>query len=503
MAGRKVVLSSSSKLARFVFGLVLIFGVLAVRIYALIVNTTKVQTKVYGYWYSKEDYLNAEIRFDTPKELLDNYAVIADGQLYNLPQEVSEKPSQGGFLNARSKHELFEDTMIIFSFSELVSDFWDAGAYFMSVLIVFGSCIVPITSCIFLSVYLFHQLYFVRNDIKTAYRRLWFQRLFTMLETVSCAALVDLIFQSYVQITLGNEVVLMKNVFLPGHPPFLAVSINANPLPGIATGVACTLVLMCCFPIVEFLTPPQKPKSSLDVDGVDSHLLEDEYLQEDDNFEVDEPVILLKEYASLWRRRLPIYLLFAAISIMCIVSTVMTWTSLLIQFELSGLTGLAVGKEQGQKDFKPIDVGEKLKNTTSGDSGIPNMLGTVYQVVVLLIPALVVLLTVAATIIPLRHSQRSSMLKLVKSLFTFSGFDILLLASIAAYLELPLVATWVFDNQFHRVCTFLDRRIHEDCILLEKSVGSGMTWLIVAVVLQAVLVIFAYYSNQRIKVYSR
>jgi len=254
--------------------------------------------------------------------------------------------------------------------------------------------------------------------------------------------------------------------------------------------------LMCCFPLIEYITPTQKPPNPNPNEySMESRLLEDESMDEDENFSMDVPTILLKEYATMYSRPFLVYVAFAITSIVCIVATVMTWLSLLIQFRLEGLTGLVVGKTQGEKDFKPIHVAHGLQTTSSEEADIPDFLGLVYEVVVVVIPSIVVVCSIFACIVPITHSKRTVILSVVKGLFTFSGFDILFIASIAAYIEMPLVADWVFDDQFHSVCTLLDKVVGNDCISLEKKLGVGMTWLILAVIFQAIVVIFAHLAH--------
>lgn len=166
---------------------------------------------------------------------------------------------------------IFDDSMIILTFSSLVLDFWDSGAWFMSFVTVMCNCIHPVVTAIFFLVYLLRERYFVvrhhSSDVYFSSRKagqvvtydmltLGFDALFFALEISARFALVDLVFQSFLQAVIKNDIKIAefpfhrenKDVFV-----YLGVSMSANPNTGIYIGLAVSVGLILLFRIISYI----------------------------------------------------------------------------------------------------------------------------------------------------------------------------------------------------------------------------------------------------------
>ena len=83
---------------------------------------------------------------------------------------------------------------------------------------------------------------------------------------------------------------------------------------------------------------------------------------------------------------------------------------------------------------------------------------------------------------------------LLHNFLSYSALEVLLIATIAGFYEMPLMTKFVVDDQFPLLCEeirHLDPKL--PCVELDKAYGDGLFWLVLAVVLKALLITYIYY----------
>ena len=372
------------------------------------------------------------------------YSLVATNTVVNLK------------LKSRSNHQLLEDTLIEFSFSSMVSNFWSAQAYIISILIVFGSAVVPITSSIFLVVYLLRKL----TAVTSRYEH-WIDAMFMLLDSSSKFALVDVFFLSYVVIILGNEIVVFDLVY---------VHINANPVYALYTGASATLLLMCCFRVISYTFVPTHRMATV---MQESHARES----------------LVRRFAPHGRQ--PLLLAWLAFVVGLAGLGLLFQRALydaLIAFKLKGLAGSALGKE-GEKTFEVAKVGVRFVENVDEAALGPVYLSTVYVAVAIVAPGILFILWALYCGAPLRESERQWLGDACLALFQLSGLEVLVIATFAAYLEMYLIADWVFDDQFPTLCADAAKFLNDPCVDLTHRLGPAFWSMLLCVALQVVAVL--------------
>lgn len=357
-------------------------------------------------------------------------------------------------VKSRADHELLDDTLIEFSFTSMVSNFWSAHAYIIAMLIVFGSAIVPITSSVFLIIYLLRKVLSAGSEEHS-----WaFEGAFVLLDSLSKFALVDVFFLSYVVIILGNQIVVFDLVY---------VHINANPVYALYTGATATLLLMLTFRLISCTFPGMQPQDAI--------TLQQEQPRQS----------LVRRMASNgWQSQLFAWLGFMLVVVGLGLAFQRAIYDTLIMFKLEGLAGMALG-EEGKKTFEVAKVGTRFVDNVDEAALGPVYLSTIYVVVAVVVPALLGLGWLLFWAVPLSEMERRRVGDACLALFQVMGMDVLVVATFAAYLEMYLIADWVFDDQFPTLCAEADKILKEPCVSLEHQLGPAFWSMILCVLAQA------------------
>eukprot|EP00471_Norrisiella_sphaerica_P013096 CAMPEP_0184497262 /NCGR_PEP_ID=MMETSP0113_2-20130426/36044_1 /TAXON_ID=91329 /ORGANISM="Norrisiella sphaerica, Strain BC52" /LENGTH=1264 /DNA_ID=CAMNT_0026884281 /DNA_START=49 /DNA_END=3843 /DNA_ORIENTATION=+ len=336
--------------------------------------------------------------------------------------------------------DFFDDYVIDFTFSNMVEYFWKSEAYLISLLIVLGSCILPLALDLFLLL-----AWFV--PMKTSYRG----RLLMFFTQSGKGSYIDVMFLCYI-------VLVMKQKF---HVAMATISVTAEPVQGIFGGIASTTMnLLLCQVLWHFHNSllSEKPHPSRRRRNLwQLHIRRLARHQEENSL-------------KSWVQFVSLVLLFlmASISLVIIVfRSEVTW------FRLTGV----ISELQGPNNYEVI----RTYNLYAMPKDIPNntdqvagayVIAISYSLLVLAFPLIMLVVWFALWLVPFKKAKQRGLYTAMYRLWSFCGLEVFWVASFAAVLEINKVAVWVLDHTLKEWCADAGS-LQPACNLIEPLSSSG------------------------------
>jgi hypothetical protein len=377
--------------------------------------------------------------------------------------DSSSSPQQNSDDSSHIVTTLLNTFLIDFSFPEMVRDFWHARAYFVAIVIVFGSAIVPLTRHAFLLWAWFMPIHSrsIWSTIRT--------RGLIFFDHVGRSSLVDLFLLGYVVCIFYTQV----NQYIVTNLVGVRIQINAEPVRGIFMGI--TTMISGTF-LNHYLI-----------------LVDEERLMGRAERRVTvgagPPVASLMQ--RLWASsETGCFKLWSTTVLGCLVLVcgilmfILFFGDPLVAFHMEGLAGVVANEEW--RDFylltAPLDTPSRTTNTHGGQ-----LLSIMYIGVIVVVPIALLLATAVLWVIPLDLRQQRTALSLYPFWFSWCSVDVLFITTLAAYLEMHMIAEFTFDNKFKLLCATVKETLGMSCSSLGRRLESGLPVLGVVSLLFALL----------------
>eukprot|EP00301_Raphidiophrys_heterophryoidea_P018261 c3259_g1_i1.p1 GENE.c3259_g1_i1~~c3259_g1_i1.p1 ORF type:complete len:1236 (+),score=367.85 c3259_g1_i1:107-3814(+) len=337
-----------------------------------------------------------------------------------------------GSLSPATPHKsLFEADLIDFYFRNMVEYFWDSKAYMIAVLIVFGTCFLPVLKIVLLSSLWWLPLTDKRRAVCLG-----------VLDQLGRIAFIDAVFLAEIMILFTVDVKQSN----------LEMYLRAEPCVAVIIAVASTVgssFISHCFVTLHTRTLP--------VSGVPRA----------------PPAPLTT------RRRILIHPLTSALVFACV--AVPTFMLPLVTVTMGGLAGAV----EGSHNVTPVYVLTlPLNLTKSTDSyGVAIFVSVLIMSLVVVGPVTNLVMCIAASLpLPLRWLRR------VRACLWFSlswtGLDVLLLSIIAGALEMNMIAVWIVNNKFSQECSLAEEAFQMPCVVLTTEINAGFPFLVILCLIQ-------------------
>ena len=324
--------------------------------------------------------------------------------------------------------DLYNDYVIDFTFQNMVTYFWESGAYIISIVICAGSAILPllVSAGLLASWFL---------PAKKTFRG----KLLMSLTQLAKGSYIDVMFLCYVVL------VLKQTVDLGGTE----TTITSEPVLGIYGGiVSSTMNVLLCHWLRNLHNERLRRKSA----------------------PTDARASLWGLLTTMPRRSLQPMVVFFLFVTACVLTPIVyhadiTW------FRLTGIAAeLPGGKYDTVRSYGLYAMSRDLPANTDMKTGAV-VIGAVYSFLVLVMPLVTLALWLCLWLVPLMRSTQRKMYEATLWCYSFSGFEMFWIASFAATLEINKVARWVLD---HTVSEWCDANNAETvCSLILPYASSG------------------------------
>jgi len=346
--------------------------------------------------------------------------------------------------------EVFSDFITDFSFPEMVRDFWKAEAYFVATVIVMGSAVVPLAKHLY--------MFLVWNlPIPVEWHHIRRHGLF-LFDQTGRTALVDLFLLGYVICIFYTKVV--QNVGGYG----VEIMLSGQPVRGIFCGIASTFT-------ASFL----------------SHFL---LLAHDKQNlgEFDRRVTIAAgpAVASLMQRLYasPVSLTYKRLCNLSVTLLIIASGLCLgilagesyevVAFHLEGLAGSVANSEW--REFNLLTAANNMPKNSNEVTGTW-VLAVLHVALVIVVPATFLWVAIILWFVPIHLRPQRRLLSIFPFWFSWCALDVFLVTSFAAFLEMHLIAEFIFDKNFHTLCSTL-KRVGVTCVELGHEQGPGLYILV-------------------------
>ena len=335
-------------------------------------------------------------------------------------------------------------------------DFWNAGAYLVAFLIIGGSAVLPIFKHLALLVSWFWPM-------SRAQERRRGQVLFA-LDQVGRMSLIDLFLLGYVVCIFYTDARL--EVLGTG----LHISMTAEPVKGIFSGVAGTLFVQCLSHAVLLIHDSQRSSHDTEI-----------------TVATGPPVASLLQrvrYSTTMRQSTKSLVLLGH-SLLFVAAFVVSGVALskdIVSFELQGLLGDVV--DEPPRKFGLLTLPKTMPQDTD-EVGGAEVLMVLYVLLTIALPATLFGLALALWIIPMKVHIQRWWLAMLPFLLSWSTLDVFLLTTFASYLEMHLIAVFTIEDRYGTLCKAQQVLTRLPCINLGHELEDGASWLLAAIVLLA------------------
>jgi uncharacterized paraquat-inducible protein A len=360
--------------------------------------------------------------------------------------------------NRTHTQPLLSTYLVDFSFAEMVRDFWRAGAKLVTLIILFGSCIIPITKHLYL-------LFAFTARMSPASERA--RHVFLVLfDQLGRTAFVDLFLMGYVICVFYTRV----DQDLLGIP-VLRIQLVNLPVRGLFLGLGSTICSGVLGQVLIWMHTNQQ----------------------NGDFEHQVTVATGPPTASLLQRLCAYHssgtkasrFLHTHLSAMLVTVLLLGGCALfpflpsahLVSFQLSGLAGEVANAPW--LDFDLLTVTRDMTAKSEQDFGT-KVLIAVYYTTTLVVPAIMLFVGLVIWFIPLHLKVQRLVLSLFPMWFAWCALDTLLVTTFAAYLELHLIGEFTFDHRFGALCSEVRQVLGVPCVALNHHIHSGMFILLAA-----------------------
>ncbi|KAH9252083.1 hypothetical protein BASA81_010065 [Batrachochytrium salamandrivorans] len=342
------------------------------------------------------------------------------------------------------EHKVFSDFITDFSFPEMIRDFYNAEAYLMCGLIVLGSAAVPIAKHLFmLAVW-----WFPVPARWTPMRR----RLLFLFDQTGKTALVDLFLIGYVICIFYTKLAVQ----LAGTG--IQMRLQGEPVRGIFLAVA----------------------SMFWGNFMSHYLLVVHDLQANGDFNRQVTVAVGPVSASLSNRlwiqmvpgngirnrayhvAIPLLILFGMASLG------MATRVELMSFQLAGLAGKIAGGEP--REFTLLTAPQTMQASSQSYYGTL-VLSVMHVALALVLPCCLLIASIVLWFVPIELRLQRRLLSYFPLWYSWCTLDMFVVTSIAAYLEMHLIAQFTFDKNFPTLCNGVERMAKLPCADLNQTLN--------------------------------
>jgi len=363
------------------------------------------------------------------------------------------------FPKSNATDELLSTYLIDFSFPEMMRDFFHAGAYFVCIIILFGSAIIPLSKHLFLYWALLAKL---SPD--------WERRRHSgliLFDQLGRTAFVDLFLMGYVTCVFYTRV----DQSLLGSPTLRIQLVNL-PVRGIFFGSFATICSGALGQYVIWMHNQQQMgdfahQVTVATGPPTASLLQRLCLHQG------------KEYSGHRWTYLSAFCVTVLLVAGCVLLPLLPHAHL-VSFKLEGLAGLVA--DQGWIDFDLITAVDDMTRKSEQPSGT-GFLIALYYTTVLIIPGILLLVALVLWFVPLHLRVQRVVLSLFPFWFSWCALDTLLVTTYAAYLELHMIGEFTFDHRFHTLCSDVRKVFGIPCVALDHHIHYGMLFLAAACVI--------------------
>jgi len=323
-------------------------------------------------------------------------------------------------LHLTSGSNLIDMYIIDFTFANMVEYFWKSKAYLISILIVLGSCVLPLL----FSVALYIVWYI---PLKPSHRG----RILLSFAQVGKGSYIDVMFLCYIIL------VIKQKIDLGG----MTGSLTAVPVEGIFMGIASTTsnLLLCIFLWHLHNTKMEKK----------DHPSNRQY-----NLWQLHTRQIGREEARSWTSCFQ----FASVVVLFLVSAA-ALVAVIFNSDISWFRLTGIVEEVGEFDrhdvirtYNLYSFPPDLPSNTDTDSGAYTI-SFIYSVLVLAVPLALLLCWMVLWLVPLKKQVQRNLYTTVYRLFCFSGLEVFWIATLAAVLEIDMVCVWILNHTIDGWCS--------------------------------------------------
>lgn len=150
----------------------------------------------------------------------------------------------------------------------------------------------------------------------------------------------------------------------------------------------------------------------------------------------------------------------------------------LITFHVQGLIGKLTQAQPIEFDIFTVFETLPAWALNVDKNGFPlSFIAFVYVVVVILVPILMLIVSVALIVIPMKSDEHLWLLSLYPFWFSWAALDVFFIVAFSNVYELSVVATASFGEQFRETCDRLEKKFHLECFRLDTKSHTALFYL--------------------------
>ena len=375
---------------------------------------------------------------------------------------------QGGIVDPGKL--MLDDSLLVYTFWQMVHDFWACGSYLICISLLVGGCILPQFKGI-------ATMYIWLVPLQRSTRG-W---ILFVTDILGRVAFINQFFIAIMVITLRAHVVL----------PGLVVNVTAQPVFGIVSGTFATTIMMLLSTWTMYLhnNIENVPDSADDIECLN---LSNGVEQQSSSLGTDNSTLetgLSREKDKVASER-TVYICFG-VTFASGILYLYGLSFYALELDMKGLGGdgedLKGSETPAAKRFGVLSLPGKFYSLT--DQTIPAVaIVMVYVVIVLIGPMVVWLCSLAEWYHILQHgyNPRERLLKngVMKRisygapyLYSYAGIEVLAAAFFSSSLEMNNVVNWVVQKQFGNLCGIVLDVLDTPCLHIDGSLGPGFVFL--------------------------
>jgi len=400
---------------------------------------TVTQTVDYLPWTSLRAYYPVEDKYGLTIQILVPLLILATTtiKIWALVAKVTRVRMK---VDLPSGDNLIDDYIIDFTFSNMVEYFWKSEAYLISILIVCGSCVLPLILELTLLL-----VWFVPS--KPTYRG----RILMLFTQLGKGSYIDIMFLCYI-------ILVMKQQFnLAGTE----ATITAEPVDGIFGGIASTTMNLILCHLLFYLHNTKLEQKPHPTDQRSSlwqlHARRD--LGDQRNG--------LKSWAQFVTLVLGFLVTSVCLAVVVFKSNV-TW------FKLTGVLAEIPNTDNHYDIIKQYNLYAFPKDLPENTDELAGAycIAVVYTVLALMNPLVMLLGWIVLWVVPLKKNIQRTLYATLQRVWSFSGLEVFWIASFAAVLEINKVAVWILNHTLEGWCSGAGN-LADFCDLLEPLANTG------------------------------